>query len=315
MFPGVCLPCCGCPCRPALFEKLRGSAVTIEITSVVPNQIEMTTGYYKVFGYLAAPGGRPQDPDASMNRYTFYKSSDFYKTYTLALDYSNFNCFRNYNGLYNISYITFGYADDNIELTVRMQLRSEPQDGSVPTFSGSPMKKIGSTQCYFGALFQARLYDQTARLDYGQLPTAFSWNKTTRNLPITNSTLSYTQQVWTIEPAPTAWCGDELIFPSTGFWDQNYAPSGISFGRTAYADLGSNEVFAETQMTSATISEDFPVAASCVVPMRRLLPTRFWTTDASKQAPCNGPYQTTTRLGLDSSTSTASGFIQITPPQ
>jgi hypothetical protein len=178
------------------------------------------------------------------------------------------------------------------------------------------MQKIGSTKCYFGARMQARLYDRSAVLDYGQLPSAFSWNKTTRNCNLINSTPPYTQKKWEIEPAPTSWCGDDnFSYSAPGFWDKNYAPSGATFGRTAYADLGNNELwFSDNQMTSATISNNFPADATCVVPMKRLVSTRFWTTDSSKQVFCNGTYQTATRPGADSSDSTATGFIEITPP-
>jgi len=319
MFLGECLPCCGCPCRADLFEKLRASSVSLSLTSSVPNQIALTAGPYKVYGGVAMPGVEPPNPNLSP--FTFYQASDFYKTYDLALDtrLTGYVCIRRYQGLYNTSNVGFSYLDDNIDVSVVMQIAPQQSDGAAPKFAGSTMQKIGSTQCYFGARFYATLYDKSTSITAGQLPSGFSLDKTARNSPLFNSTPPYTQKVWTVQPSPTATCGGDDFFgyPTLGFWDQNYATSDVSFARSMYATLSdpSESVTIASVMTQATISNELPIAATCVAPMTRLLPTRFWTTDATKQYPCNGRFNTSTILGNDSSPSSASGVIHITPPQ
>jgi hypothetical protein len=293
--------------------------VTIELSSAVPNQIELTTGLYKAFGNCASPQQQAADPDVSGAQYTVYKASNFYKTYTLALDtqYTAFNCYKPlYRPLVNSAVIYFRYADESIDIVVLMDLLPQNQDGSAPTLNGQALRKIGNTNCYFMARMQARLYDQVASLSAGQLPQSFSWNKATQSCAYRVNAVG-TQRKWEISTEPTAWCGSADGFSSwaTGFWNQNYAPSGLAFQKVDYADIGGDY----TQTTSATMSGDFPTAARLSSTMVRYAGTRFFTTDTSKKiSPCGSygnSFVTATVFGLDSSNSTAESFIQITPPQ
>jgi hypothetical protein len=327
MLGSSCSPCCGgCACTEQVFNKLAASSVTLTLSSPVPNQVELTYGEYKIFGNSVASGQTPPNPYTFTLQYTAYKSSDFYKTYSLALNAnaSSFTCSKNNSGGYsNSATVVFGYSDNSVSLTCYMVLFPKNANGSAPMFptlggyqTGYPMQKIGDTDCYFAAYFFGTLYDKVKEFDYGVLLDPMSWNKTTRDDPAINADPPARQQVWTISPEQRAVCAPNdanSSYRQFGFWDQNYAASGAQFAKTQYARLSANTL-ADAQMTSSSLQDGFPSSATCVVKMRRDAPTRFWTTGSQSLAFCNGYYQTDTKAGQDSSDSTATGVIQITPP-